>query len=180
MTTLEKIIQSRLGLKVERCHNIPHVGSYNVAQHTTGMLLLAWHLYWKDFSDLAPVIMAHDIPEGWIGDIPSPTIHFTPGLKDALKYGEDRILAELALPTVDQLTVEQQAMVHAVDRLEFYLWALEQKAMGNRYVDEAIKYMNTRLTADNLPGEAFLFFRRLQEADVVPKQADIVKRVMTV
>ena len=178
MTDIEKIIQCRLGLKVERCHNIRHHGSYSVAAHTTGMLLLAWHLYRPEFAYLAPVIMAHDIPEGWLGDIPLPTMHFTPGLKGAMKWGENRILRDLGLHSADSLSTEMQAMVHAVDRLEFYMWALEQRAMGNRYVDEAIKYMDTRLTSDALPGEAFKFFIRLKTWDVVPKQDKVVEEAM--
>lgn len=173
-----RIIQSRLGLHVERCHNIPHRDSYSVGKHTAGCLLLAWYLYREDFHRLAPVIMAHDIPEGWFGDIPSPAMTFTPGLKEGLGKGEANVLNALDLPHEMSLAPELQKKYKACDRLEFFLWCLEQKAQGNRYVDEPIKYMEMHLTADQLPGEAFVFFERLKHMDIVPKQATVVKEAL--
>lgn len=178
MNPTDQIIQSRLGLKVERYHSIPHQGSYSVAAHTSGMMLLAWYLFRADFAALAPVIMAHDIPEAWVGDIPAPTLRHVPGMRDSLMVIEDRLLTGLDLPSENSLTGAQYAMYKACDRLEFYLWCLEQKAQGNRYVEEPILFMNGQLQASTLPGASFMFFQRLQGMDIVPKQASVLREVM--
>ena len=81
---LRNIIQSRCGGRVERCHVIPHLGSYSNASHSWGVAMLMHYLWPKDFPRLAIYCLSHDIPEAWTGDIPAPVAWAVPELKEAL------------------------------------------------------------------------------------------------
>jgi len=179
--TVFNVVQGRLGLKVQRCHGIPHQGSYSVGEHVSGMMLLAWHLYPEDFAALAPVILGHDIGEGWLGDIPSPTMRYVPGLRDAMEKLEGAVVASIGLPTEHGLSPELYAKLRAIDRLELLMWAMEQVMVGNAYaqgcIDELAIYLGAN-PSETLPGAAFLFYQRLLKSSVLPVQAGVVKSLV--
>lgn len=180
--TLDRVVQGRLGLKVQRCHNIPHQGSYSVGEHVSGMMLLAWHLYPDDFAALAPAILSHDIGEGWIGDIPAPTMRYVPGLREAIGHLENMIQAEYGLFPEERLPLDLHAKLKACDRLELLLWALEQTGTGNHYAQGCIEELMLYLGSEpekTLPGPAFLFYQRLMTGrDIFPRQAGVVRAIV--
>lgn len=182
--SVDNILQQRLGGKVERCHNIPHHGSYSVAAHTWGcaMLLLA---LWPDRIWLLPRILAHDVAEGWVGDVPAPTCRYVPGVRDNLNKVEGKLLEALGLPDgYEGLSDEETAILKAVDRLEFVIWCYEQVHLGNLYVMEALGEMDRVLTVESpLPEPAMEFYVQLKRrfmtcpTGILPRQAGIVKAI---
>lgn len=179
---VDNVIQQRLGGKVERCHNIPHHGSYSVAAHTWGcaMLLLA---LWPEDTELLPYVLSHDVAEGWVGDVPAPTCRHVPGVRDSLGKVEARILRSVGLPDpYDALEPDDLAKVKAVDRLEFVIWCYEQVHLGNLYVMEALGEMDRLLTVESpLPEPAMKFYVQLKRrfmtspTGILPKQVGVVR-----
>lgn len=166
----KNLIEARLGGKVERCHNIPHHGSYSNAAHQWGVAMLLFFLFPEHFARLVIYALTHDVPEGWVGDLPSPV---KPHLGDAylkIKALEDRFQKRIGLPPMGDLSEEDELILKICDTLEFYLWACEQVAMGNRFVKSARDWTEEYLEKLEMPAVARQAFEELREMDVVPGQ----------
>lgn len=171
------VIQSRLGGKVERCHNIPHLGSYTDASHSWGVAMLMWYLWPDDFARLAIYCLSHDVPEGLVGDVPAPTCRYVPGLKQGLTVLETKISHRLGLPAEAELNEEDMAKLKACDRLEFWLWAQEQLEMGNRMVQDGVVEMERYFEEVPLPDRAQHLYETLRERGVRPRWAGAMKEL---
>lgn len=170
-----KIVQSRLGGRVERCHSIPHQGSYSNAAHSWGVAMLMWYLFPADFERLAIYCIGHDVPEGWVGDVPAPTLRHTQHVRAELAELERLICQDLGLPYEGHLSPEDHAKLKACDRLELYLWCCEQLALGNVYAAEPLKELEAYFLRDPLPEPALAFFQQLQGRSPIGAQAGVVR-----
>lgn len=173
------IRNSRSGGAVQRCHGIPHQGDYSNAKHQWGVAMLMWYLWPKDFPRLAIYCLSHDVPEAWVGDIPSPVMQYTPGLKAQLSVIEDRIFFWLRLPSEHALDPEDYAKLKACDKLELYIWCLEELERGNRFADECKRELDRYFKEVPLPGVASDLLHLMQNPliKVLPAQAGIIKQL---
>lgn len=131
MNLLDRVMAVRTGGTVQRCHGIRHHGSYKVAEHTWGVLVLLWLLYPDDYVRLSPYVLFHDVPEAWVGDIPASTKKYSPAVKQAVGTMETSIFAWLRLPDEHDLSVDDHAKLKACDVLDLYLWVAEEVCGGN-------------------------------------------------
>ena len=131
---LSRIRNIRIGGHVERCHTVLHHGSYSVAAHSWGVAMLMYVLWPEDFSRLAIYCLVHDIPEGWVGDVPATVKANNPVVKNAYTDMEAKIFDRLHIPDHSALSQADRDKLRAADHLELYLWADEQIKMGNLYV----------------------------------------------
>lgn len=175
-----RVVQSRAGGAVERCHGIPHLRSYSNARHSWGVAMLMYYLWPKDFPRLAAACLGHDVPEAWVGDVPAPTCRYVPGLKDELGVLEGKINISLGLPDEHALSDEDLAKLKACDRLDFWIWCREEESVGNQFVTEARIEVERFFTEVPLPQEADALFRELKNRPrgVVPIQAAVIKDLM--
>lgn len=174
---VRRVIQARAGGRVERCHGIPHHGSYNNATHSWGVAMLMYYLWPEDFARLVMACLSHDVPEAWLGDVPAPTMRYVPGLKAELGALERDVNLSLGLPAEQDLSDEDHAKLKACDRLEFYLWCREQLRFGNGFVEESMREVERYFEEVPLPERAQRFYLRLRERSVLPKQAGVVKEL---
>lgn len=138
MTLLEQYQRFRLGGAVERCHTVPHHGSYNNAAHSWGVAMLMRLLWPEDFERLVIYCLSHDIPEAWTGDIPAP-MKRDPHVNTVCSRIDADIFSWLGLPNPDvNLSLLDRAKLKACDHLELFVWALEQRACGNAYAQSVI------------------------------------------
>lgn len=172
---LRNVLQSRLGGKVERCHSIPHHGSYSNAAHSWGVSMLLYYLWPADFARLVIHCLTHDVPEGWVGDVPSTMLNADPEIKALFAKVEKSIQDDLGLPFEGDLPPEDYAKLKACDRLELYIWCCEQVACGNLYALEPMKALHEVFAANPLPAPAQAFFEGLTEVWPLPEQAGIAK-----
>lgn len=172
------VVQSRLGGKVQRCHGIPHNGSYSVAEHSWGVAMLLWYIFPEHFTRLVPYALSHDVPEAWVGDVPAPTMRYVPGLREALSGLEGMLNHRIGLPAENELSGEEHAVLKACDRLELYLWAMEQTLMGNQFAYGCMEELERYAKESPFPGKAFLFFEKLRTVSVLPKQAGVIKETI--
>ena len=129
MQAEERVKVLRESAYVERCHTIPHVGSYTIAQHCYGALNLLLVLHPQPSLNLVKAVMWHDAHERYIGDTPASAL-WSDGefakLYDRLAKRIDR-----ACGFTIELTAMDRIWLHAVDKIELLLWAKEQLGLGN-------------------------------------------------
>ena len=130
-----KVRAIREGGKTERTHTTPHHGSYSVAEHSWGVATLLAILHPNPPKNLILTGLWHDVHERWTGDTPAP-IKWCLGnvTKDELKRLENSIDSSLEINLY--LSVEDLKWLKACDMLEFWLWSIDQNALGNLNADE--------------------------------------------
>ena len=175
--TFRKIVQSRGGGKVERCHGIPHQGSYNNAAHSWGAAMLLWYLFPERFKDLVLYLLSHDVPEFWVGDIPAPTLRCVPGVREGLTEIEARINRELSLPAESDLSPEDHKILKSCDRLDLWFWCREELLLGNQWVGECLTELEHYLEADGLFGNARRLWEECRKESVLPTQAGVMRKL---
>lgn len=175
---LDNIIKARCGGRVERCHTMPHAGSYNNAAHSWGVAMLMHYLWPKDFHRLAIYCLTHDIPEGWTGDIPSPVYWAVTGLREMLGKVEENLVRSSGCPYEGDLEAEDFAKLKACDRLELYIWCKEQWMMGNRFVADCMTALEKHFEETPLPQPAQLLFKQIIESSMLPSQQGVVQKMV--
>jgi hypothetical protein len=129
MNTGDKLKVLREAGYVERCHTLPHVGSYNIAQHCYGALNILLLTHPKPSVSLIKAVMWHDAHERFLGDTPATAL-WADGefarLYDRLGARIDR-----ACGFEQKLTVADRMWLRAVDKMDLLFWAQEQLGMGN-------------------------------------------------
>ena len=132
---IHKIRAVREGGKTERTHTTPHHGSYSVAEHSWGVATLLAILHPDPSRNLILAAMCHDVHERWTGDMPAP-IKWCLGnvTKDELKRLESSIESSLGIKFY--LPAEDLKWLKACDMLEFWLWIMDQRALGNVNVEQ--------------------------------------------
>lgn len=129
-----KIMRMREGGHVQRCHCFPHIGTYDVAQHTFHMLLLMEELHPDPPKHLYSLILRHDLLERWTGDIPATATQLVPEIRELKTRAENQVKAVTGIEDwlgdepVDDYDI---AWLKGLDNLEFLLWCDDQEAMGN-------------------------------------------------
>lgn len=120
---------------VERCHTVPHHGSYSVGLHVHNMLNLLFLLHPDPPMGLVLAIQYHDVPERWTGDLPAPV---RTRIRDFEKL-ESAIFDSLGVGY--SIDVETGWWLVALDKLELLLWTKDQHAMGNCHVLNMMQYL---------------------------------------
>jgi hypothetical protein len=172
----DALVQSRSGGKVERCHGIPHHGTYSNATHQWGVAMLMHYIWPHDFPRLALACLSHDVPEAWVGDIPAPTCRYMPGLKDGLNVAEGNINKAMYLPAEHELEATDYAKLKCCDRMEFWLWCCEQENFGNLFAKEGKVEIERYFKEVPLLPEAQALYEELRHHDLLPTQAGVIKK----
>ena len=132
LKTIHKIRAIREGGNTERAHTIPHHGTYRVAEHSWNVATLLAVLHPDPSRDLILAGMWHDVHERWTGDIPG-SIKW--GFSDILKGEIKKLIADvesgLGIDHILNLLPEDLKWLKACDMLEFWLWSIDQQALGN-------------------------------------------------
>jgi 5'-deoxynucleotidase YfbR-like HD superfamily hydrolase len=170
MNQLQRILNTRAGGAVQRCHAIRHLGTYSNAEHQWGVAMLLWALYdGPTASRLVWYALAHDVPEGLTGDIPSTA-------KEHDNELDHNINSWFHLPVTDDLTPSDRQILKGCDTLDLYLWAREQLAQGNLYAQEIIDNID-EYAGDILDGRAYDFYKEVQQSSIVPARAGLLAKI---
>lgn len=150
---MDQIKFAREAAAVRRCHTLRTVGSYDVGQHSFGMLTLLAILKPDASAELMRFIIAHDTPERLTGDHPRTAKWAGLLEEDKLRDFEDDVMSEvfgdISLPD------EERGWFIGLDMLELYLWAKDQINLGNLNVRRMMKRIDKWFyeKQDNIPGE---------------------------
>ena len=144
----ERLRLAREGAEVDRCHSHPHARRYSVGHHSSGVaqiIILGWpvcHEGQLPSAELITAALFHDTEERILGDIPQPVATL---FKEQLLAANQRILDWLG--TNPQLSPEEREWLHAADRLELFLWCIEQARDGDlKFIEWCESYLVTWAT----------------------------------
>lgn len=138
MNLLQRVVNIRSGGRTERCHTVPHHGSYSNAAHQWGVAMLMWELWPDDYPRLSIFCLTHDVPEKWFGDTPATAKKYIDGLAETIGEMEDQTQLKLGLPVESDLSDSDYTKLKNCDYLELYMWCIEQLQMGNGCVREIL------------------------------------------
>lgn len=178
---LNNIIKTRCGGAVERCHTIPHIGSYSNGKHSWGVAMLMLQLFPKDFPRLAAHCLTHDVAEAWTGDIPAPVLWAIGSIKMAMNILENDLLEDAGCPRLDELSAEDHKKLKACDSLELFFWCIDQINFGNQNVWDCYRALSEHFIDNPMPLPAQDLFLSIMKTDqlvqLLPEQQGIIKKI---
>lgn len=120
---------------ITRCHTVPHHGTYTNAEHTCQAMNLLFLLYpGAPSANLVKALLWHDTAERWTGDMPGPMKYVDRRLSDLVDVIEETCFKAMGIST--NITEAEACWLRAVDKIELWLWAHDQTAMGNTNAEE--------------------------------------------
>lgn len=176
--TLRRIVQTRAGGAVERCHSIRHIGSYSNAAHQWGVAMLMRAIWPQDFPRLVAHCLTHDVPEAWVGDIPATTKRYA-GIRDQVSDLEDDICIDLDLPRDCTLWSEDEKKIKCCDQLELWFWSMEQYSLGNAFANEIMIELERFWRETPMLPEAMLVWSEAKSSGVLPRISGVIKELTT-
>lgn len=142
---------ARHGGLVNRCHTVPSLQSYNVAEHSFNAILIAHtickDLGWKikvsyetsmryidiDENRITRYLLLHDLPEGYTGDIPANVKKETDLKRLMDKIEDDWTDKNVPNYMKQDLSSQEYAVAKLADVLELCMFCKDEIQMGNRH-----------------------------------------------
>lgn len=173
--------------QVQRCHVSGMANGYDVARHSFNAVSLMQLLNPGCSKELLLAMLWHDVPERWLGDVPSPALRaYGEGVRAAYRNMETRLYDALGIPYhltreefhdaphADQLSSRDEWWLRAVDKLELLLWCREQLANGvqafRSYTDNIDQWFMDN--SQNIPSVAFAFWRAVGQSSLHSRHVD--------
>lgn len=136
MSQVEQVKFAREAGAVRRLHTHRVIGDADIAQHTFNALSLLRVLYPNARPALIWALLIHDFPERLTGDIPSP-VKWNCDFFDPTEYKKcETAILNITGFNIEELTDEEDMILKAVDAIDFYMFCLDQEAMGNSTIKE--------------------------------------------
>jgi 5'-deoxynucleotidase YfbR-like HD superfamily hydrolase len=133
---MDRLAAVREAGRIERLHTIPHHQRYTVGHHTWTMLVLLHELFPEPGPSkrLMWAITFHDVPERWVGDVPTTIKWSSAELLAALDAVETEINERFGFQY--KLNPQERNWLKALDLLELFLFCEDELAMGNQHVQQ--------------------------------------------
>lgn len=119
---------------VRRVHTQRWVGEYNLAMHGWQCVTLLLRLHPSPSMELVKVLLWHDVPERFLGDLPAPALWGDTELATAYERLDRQVLDFLGIPNWGDLSPEDKLWFGAIDKIELYMSVSEQLMIGNNHV----------------------------------------------
>jgi hypothetical protein len=177
MNTLTKVLATREAGQVVRCHTVPRVPYYDVAQHTFGALNLLLLLHPGPSVDLIKAVQWHDVAERWTGDVPATAKWGNPALGEFLAERETDVLTRLELSV--SLGEEDTRWLKAVDILDLWLWGRENLEPEHDLTRNCVGYIHSMHAGGRFPPAAFTFFQEECEFHPGRTLSSVFSRVLS-
>jgi 5'-deoxynucleotidase YfbR-like HD superfamily hydrolase len=126
MNLIDRIKAIRQGGELKRCHTFPIFGEYLNSTHQWNVMMLCHVLFPDARKELLLACATHDVGEVWaFGDVPAHAKWAAPELArevEALEHGvQYKLIGEMY-----SLTSEERHILSWLDKLELYIWAVDQ------------------------------------------------------
>lgn len=130
----------RAGGLTKRLHTWPTVRDQNVAAHSWGVAMLAREIYRRNAAEVSANLtiacLTHDVPEGVVGDVPSPVKWRNAALARELVNEESKVAEALHLHhEVVRLSVTEMAVLDFCDKLELLWHCVDERRLGNILIE---------------------------------------------
>ncbi len=130
---LQKVLRLRAGGAVKRYHTFPTIGNQDVGTHSHAVAVFILAMHPNPSFNLIKACLFHDLAEYDTGDCPANVKWAYPAMGAMLKLAESFIDDQLGLTV--ELTEEEDQWLKLADTLEYCLYALEQRRLGNQNMD---------------------------------------------
>lgn len=170
MQHAELVAMLREASQVQRCHTLPHHGSYTNGQHQYDAVMLLFTLHPDPSMNLVKAVLTHDIGERWCGDIPAPAKWSDGEMAKRSEQLERRCRQVVGYDI--KLTDEEHVWLKAVDTIELLLWAKDQLAMGNLNATSVVANLMNYFKIAKMPKAAREFVENHKwerTPDILPK-----------
>ena len=144
----ERLLLMRTAARVERCHTTTTIHRQTDGEHTFGVLAILLTICPEASADLIKACLFHDVPEAITGDIPSPIMHKYRELRAMMNQIEADILDQYEL-RID-ISVMEQRILKYCDRMELWMFALEEIDTGNRRMYRVASRVRESIAKDKL------------------------------
>ncbi len=131
MLSFERIWALRKGSHVKRWHTERIIGEQTVGKHSLDALSMLLVLHPNPTITLIRAMAWHDMAESRCGDLPSHVLWRHNALRIYYEDLQEDTLQEDFGLHLSQLTEEEKIWINAIDKLEAYLFSIEQVSMGN-------------------------------------------------
>lgn len=137
----QTVLKLRECSNVQRCHTIPHRDEYTVGKHSHDALVLLLTLFPNISRDAIVAMTYHDYAERWVGDMPCTAGWDDVSLGTAYRRAEAAVFEQegVDLPFLHEV---EDHILRVVDKLELWLWSMEQLAHGNVSVNGCLNRLN--------------------------------------
>ena len=164
MDSITKIKAIREGGSVKRCHIMPIINEYDVAQHSYNVLSLLLVLNPNMSANLTKAALWHDVAERWLGDVPATAKWTYPSFAHPYEAAEDTVLEALSLKP--EITEDEKRWLKGADMLELWMFCIDQLNLGNRNVMQMKNKCEEFLLRETTPKEITEVFRKLRKCPI--------------
>ena len=153
-----RVLVAREASNVRRTHTLPHHGDYTVGKHTHDMMSLLFILHPNPSISLIKTIHHHDIAERWFGDMPATVKWFDTEIDNRLSVLEAEHMSNRGW-VLPELTEDEYLWLHALDKLELWLWCHDQMSLGNQGAYSILKNVELWFSSHQSPAEIPMFMK---------------------
>lgn len=168
-TAHNRIVEARYGSNVKRYHAWSIVGEQNNGHHTFNMLVMLLALHPNPNLKLIRAITFHDSAEFLIGDTPSPALRRFPELDKAYNNAQNHVLKHHFGIDLQELSLTERNWLHALDKLEAYVFGLRQISLGNSEGQAIVKNVQDwfvqRIRDNMMPVQLQQYFEFAEDVD---------------
>lgn len=135
--------------RVERCHTLPHHGSYNIAQHAFDMSMMLLVLHPDPSANLIKAVLTNKLSRRYMGDMPSPAKQADGELSKRMTQLEIRVNRKLGVDFA--LSEADRIWLKALDKAESFIWAKDQIMMGNQHANAMLGHLQSWFQHNEIP-----------------------------
>lgn len=128
-----RLLRLRAGGAVKRYHTFPTHGNQDVGAHSHAVALFILSFHPNPSLNLIKACLFHDLAEYDTGDCPANVKWAFPVMDNMLKLAESNIDQQLKIDV--ELTAEEEKWLKCADTLEYCLYSLDQRRLGNLNMD---------------------------------------------
>lgn len=143
LTPVERVLATREGGNVRRCHVVPHQDEYTVGKHSYDAVSMLLVLHPNPSIHLVKALLWHDCAERWCGDMPATAKWYNESLAEAYNLAEIGFMQDWEFyEGFEEFTDDDYLWLNAIDKLELWLWCKDQLASGNQHIREFIVHLD--------------------------------------
>ena len=128
-----RMLRLRAGGAVKRYHTFPTLGNQSVGEHSHAVAMFILSFHPSPSLNLIKACLSHDLAEYDTGYCPANVKWAYPAMTAMLELAEHYIDDQLGISV--ELTDEERKWLKLADTLEYCLYSLDQRRLGNQNMD---------------------------------------------
>lgn len=154
-TPIEILWFTREAGNVIRNHNWQTIRNQTDGHHSYNAAMIYMIMNPDPKMDVLFELLVHDLGERGAGDLPAPARWSDPVLAERYEDLEEKVRSNFGLGGYDDWSTEDMLWIKTCDALEFAMYCLEERHLGNRYSETKLDAVVESLLAryDAIPSQ---------------------------